>query len=216
MADSTCVRMCVHVGAGAGDAGRLGEAAGVDEVEDAAAPLDLADEAVARRAGDVFDDGAALADHAVEQRRLADVGPADEGDEGLAAGRRSSGLLSSRHLRSTTTTCAGRWKHLHAFAGTVICRVEDVNALVEAGGVDRGTHLTGAGVSARSVGSSPREAYVTTLVCKVALQTFARPMTWGATLTTHLARRRHDADAHGDAIAGGLQAGRHAQAHGAA
>ena len=33
----------VHVGAGAGDAGRLREAAGVDEVEDAVAPLDLAD-----------------------------------------------------------------------------------------------------------------------------------------------------------------------------
>ena len=39
--------------------------------------------AVARQAGEVGDDRVAALRHAVEQRRLADVGPADDGDDGL-------------------------------------------------------------------------------------------------------------------------------------
>ncbi len=63
----------------AADAGR------VDEAPRLAAELDELVDRVAGRAGDVVDDDALGAGEAVEQARLADVGPADEGDPARAA-----------------------------------------------------------------------------------------------------------------------------------
>ena len=56
------------------------DAAGVHEREGAPVPLGLGADAVARDAGLVVDDGDAPSDDAVEQRGLADVGAADDGD----------------------------------------------------------------------------------------------------------------------------------------
>jgi hypothetical protein len=67
------------------DAGRvLGlEAAGVDDDELVAADDRVAVVAIAGQPGEVGDDRVARLRHAVEERRLADVGAADEGDDGL-------------------------------------------------------------------------------------------------------------------------------------
>ena len=61
-------------------------AAGVDQQEGAALPLGLDLLAVAGDAGLLLDDGLAAADDAVQQRRLADVGAADDGDDGQVIG----------------------------------------------------------------------------------------------------------------------------------
>ena len=61
------------------------EAAGVEQKKGAVAPLDLGFETVARGAGLVLDDGEPFADDAVEERRLADVGAAHDGDTGKVA-----------------------------------------------------------------------------------------------------------------------------------
>ena len=61
-------------------------AAGVDEGEPAAGPLGVVRDAVAGDAGDVLDDGLAAADDAVDQRRLADVRAADDGQHRQRAG----------------------------------------------------------------------------------------------------------------------------------
>jgi hypothetical protein len=74
--------------------GLLGlEAAGVDDDELAPAELGVAVVAVARQAGEVGDDGVAALRDAVEERALADVGAADQGDDGLhaAGGARGTG-----------------------------------------------------------------------------------------------------------------------------
>ena len=57
-------------------------AAGVDEAEGHAEPVGVHLLAVAGDAGLLLDDGDALADDAVHQGGLADVGPTDDGDEG--------------------------------------------------------------------------------------------------------------------------------------
>ena len=57
------------------------EAAGVDEIELAAAPVHLAVDPVARDAGLVVDDGVPGLGEAVEERGLAHVRAADDGDE---------------------------------------------------------------------------------------------------------------------------------------
>ena len=44
-------------------------------------PFGLGADAVARDAGLVMDDGDAPSDDAIEQRGLADIGPADNGDQ---------------------------------------------------------------------------------------------------------------------------------------
>ena len=59
------------------------DAAGVDEADDAAAPFDLAVDAIAGDAGLVADDAAAGAGEAVEEGGFADVGTAADGDERL-------------------------------------------------------------------------------------------------------------------------------------
>jgi hypothetical protein len=58
------------------------DAAGVDEPERLAVPLGAAEVTVARGARFLADDGGVRAEDAIEERRLADVGPADEGDDG--------------------------------------------------------------------------------------------------------------------------------------
>ena len=58
------------------------EAAGVDDDEPPPVPVGVAVHPVARRAGPVLDDRLAAADEAVEQRGLAHVGAADDGDDG--------------------------------------------------------------------------------------------------------------------------------------
>src|SRR4051812_38770271 len=70
------------VGTGAFDAGRLCDTARVREIEATVALLNLTHETVACRTGDIFDDGAPFTEHAIEQGRLADVGPADQGYKG--------------------------------------------------------------------------------------------------------------------------------------
>ena len=67
------------------DAGRvLGlEAAGIDDDELVPADLRVAVVAIARQAGEVGDDRVARLGQAIEERRLADVRPADQGDDGL-------------------------------------------------------------------------------------------------------------------------------------
>ena len=57
------------------------DAAGIDDAKCVAAPVGFAVQAVAGDAGFVADDGAPRSDQAIEQRGLADVGPADDGDE---------------------------------------------------------------------------------------------------------------------------------------
>ena len=62
------------------------DAAGVDEACGGGLPLDEAVDAVAGDAGLVANDGAARAGEAIEERRLADVGTAADGDEWERAG----------------------------------------------------------------------------------------------------------------------------------
>ena len=62
------------------DAALAAQAGGVDEAQRAVVGLDDGVDRVARRAGHVVHDRALLADEPVEQRRLADVGPADDRD----------------------------------------------------------------------------------------------------------------------------------------
>ena len=67
---------------------RLVEAGGVDRGEVEVAEPRLALAAVAGHAGQVVDERQPPADQPVEQRRLADIRPADDGDLGLAGGHR--------------------------------------------------------------------------------------------------------------------------------
>ena len=65
--------------------------AGVDDPERDAEPLGLELLAVTGDAGTVLDDGRLLTDDPVEQRALADVGPAHDGDDRKVGGRRDLG-----------------------------------------------------------------------------------------------------------------------------
>ena len=61
--------------------------------------------AVARQAGEVGDDRVARPGHAVEQRRLADVGPADEGDHrfhGVVAAASDTGPVAQAGRKANT------------------------------------------------------------------------------------------------------------------
>ncbi|CAM5711636.1 hypothetical protein SVIOM342S_05728 [Streptomyces violaceorubidus] len=60
-------------------------AAGVDDLEAAARPLGLVGDAVAGDAGLVLDDRLTAADDAVHEGRLADIGAADDGEDGQRA-----------------------------------------------------------------------------------------------------------------------------------
>ena len=67
-----------------------------------AADAGVAVVAVARQAGEVGDDGVARLRQAVEQRRLADVGPADDGDDRLHAGGRLSATARQAGRKAKT------------------------------------------------------------------------------------------------------------------
>ena len=85
--------------------------AGVDDPERHAEPLGLERLAVAGDAGPVLDDRRLLADDPVEQRALADVGPADDGDDGGHASVTSlmrSRAPARRAWPSVATTSTGR------------------------------------------------------------------------------------------------------------
>ena len=73
-------------------------AAGVDDRERAAVPVGVVGDAVAGHAGDVLDDGLAAADDPVDQRRLADVGAADDGQHRQRAGSAVVGQISCQRL----------------------------------------------------------------------------------------------------------------------
>ena len=82
MARSACALTWRASACGAVTRGRAEPAAGVDDDERAAVPVGLEHLAVAGDAGLLLDDRVAPADEAVDQRRLADVGAADDGDDG--------------------------------------------------------------------------------------------------------------------------------------
>ena len=112
------------------DAGGLRvPAAGVDDGEPLAVPQRLVGDAVPGHARDVLHDGGAPAEDAVDQRRLADVGPADDGDDGqrpalvsrscplprhrarprpARRSRSTTACWSSSVLSTTTASAAGR------------------------------------------------------------------------------------------------------------
>ena len=57
-------------------------ATGVEQGESAARPLRVVGDPVAGHAGRVLDDGLTTAQHTVDEGRLADIGPPDDGDDG--------------------------------------------------------------------------------------------------------------------------------------
>src|SRR5262249_44306137 len=67
------------------DVGGLAQAGGVDSAQRDAPDVDALFDDVARGAGDLGDDGAALAQESVQQAGLADVGPAGDDDSGALA-----------------------------------------------------------------------------------------------------------------------------------
>ena len=67
------------------------ETAGVDDDEPPAVPLGVAVQTVTRRPRAVLDDGRSLAEEPVEQRALADIRSADDGDD------RDPASSSARH-----------------------------------------------------------------------------------------------------------------------
>ena len=92
-------------------------AAGVDDDEAAIVPLGDRVEPVAGRACPILDDGLAPPDDAVEEGRLADVGPTDDGDDragrpvgasAIAGSTAPTGRTAARHLRPRSATCCGR------------------------------------------------------------------------------------------------------------
>ena len=98
------------------DARLAPHARGVDEADRAVVGLDHRVDGVAGGAGQVVHDGALLADEPVEQRRLADVGAADDGDREHLVGQRppasaarsSSASLGREVLDDRVEQVAGR------------------------------------------------------------------------------------------------------------
>ena len=89
----------------AGDLAAAAHAGRIDQPHRDAVPVERGVDGVARGARDVADDGALLAQQRVEQRALADVGTAHDGD----AGDRSPGLEQRVGV--------GRWAHLGVVSG---------------------------------------------------------------------------------------------------
>jgi hypothetical protein len=75
----------------------LHDAAGIDEPEVAPRPVGSREVPVARGARFVGDDRGVATDDAVEQRRLADVGPPDQGDDrDIESAHRAATMAASR------------------------------------------------------------------------------------------------------------------------
>ena len=110
-ASAIASRACSWTRASIGSPGLELEPAGVDDDEPPAVPLGVAVEAVAGRPGAVLDDGRALADEPVEQRALADVRPADDGDDrearACAAGQGQARAGRRRRARRQRGGAAG-------------------------------------------------------------------------------------------------------------
>ena len=98
-------------------------AAGVDDGERAARPVGVVGDPVAGHAGHVLDDRLAAADDPVDQRRLADVGAADDGQDRQRSGGRACGQRRARAwwslimLLGRRARCRGRPRTVPAAAG---------------------------------------------------------------------------------------------------
>ena len=116
------------------------EAAGVDHREVAAVPFAGAIDAVAGRAGEVLDDRHPLTDEPVEERGLADIRAADDGDDGEGRhGRGSVAAVSIGPMRI-------------GIVGTRLAGVDGVTfETVEVGGGARGSSATSCGSCAGEV-----------------------------------------------------------------
>ena len=73
-------------------------AAGVDDGEGPAVPERVVGDPVPGHAGHVLDDGLPASDDPVDQRRLADVGPADDGEHGDVEGRLGALVVGVGHF----------------------------------------------------------------------------------------------------------------------
>ena len=102
-------------------------AAGVDDGEGAAVPVGVVGHPVAGHARDVLDDGLAAADDPVDQRRLADVGAADDGEHGDRAGGARRRRLG--HIASWSVTPVSGSGSLRPWPGSGPGRVRPVSAL---------------------------------------------------------------------------------------
>ena len=100
------------------------EPAGVDDDEPPAVPLGVAVQPVAGRPGAVLDDRRALAEEPVEERALADVRSADDGDDGHPAS-------SARHGQAAPA--APTWSGPRGAVGSEVVRPAGVAARVERG-----------------------------------------------------------------------------------
>src|SRR5205085_11850478 len=78
----------------------VGQSAGVDEPELTPIPVGARKMPITRRSSLLTDDGAVLADDAIEQRGLANVGPADERDHGKIHTATAVGSASSTSMKS--------------------------------------------------------------------------------------------------------------------
>ncbi len=105
------------------------DSGGVDEAVGLAVALDQFIDGIARGSGDGRDDGAAGSGQRVQQRRLADVGAADDGDlDSLANGllRR----LRSR-LRPASPSSASAFSFFHDLCGFLLGKTLGVEATPE-------------------------------------------------------------------------------------
>src|SRR6185436_13446188 len=84
----------------------LDDSAGIDQLEFLAAMISLAADPVARDAGLVADDRAALSEDGIEQRRFADVGAADDDDGGKGRHETSLSQAASARTRQVATAPA--------------------------------------------------------------------------------------------------------------
>ena len=82
--------------------------AGVDDLEAPSLPLGRELLPVARHAGLFLDDGVALPDDAVDERRLPDVRPPDDGDDRELGGHERSAATSDAPSVATISTGCGR------------------------------------------------------------------------------------------------------------
>ena len=89
-------------------------AAGVDDGEGAAVPDRVVGDAVAGDARHVLDDGLAAADDPVDQRRLAHVGAADDGQDRARGSRRAIGVGGHAHVLLLLALGAERTGQGHA------------------------------------------------------------------------------------------------------
>ena len=111
------------------------EATRIDNDEAPAVPLADVVETVARSPRTILDDGHAVADDAVEERALADVGPADESDNGQT--------LRGRPIRCSSRCRAPGAPRRHGFLGRARDGRSRLSALLTARVVERRAAVCG-------------------------------------------------------------------------